>query len=143
MATFVLVPNPKVLAVQVVVFVAGYYAIKKLFVEPYMIIRDKREALTVGNKDEAVRALEEGASIATRIEARLAAVGAEAKQSRERKRDEALARRDSLISSAQEAARAEVAKVEGLIAADLASERSKIPNIISTLTDEVYALALA
>ena len=143
MATFVLVPNPTVLAAQLGLFVVGYGVIKRFFVEPYMIIRDKREALTVGNKDEASRAIIECAAIATRIEVGLAAVSAEVKKTREITRDKALARRDSVVAAAQESARSEVAKVEQLIAADLTAERAKIPSIIKMLTDEVYALALA
>ena len=143
MATFEIVPHPAVLLVQVGVFLAGTVVVKKLFVEPYMALRDKREALTIGNKDEATRALAESDAIATRLEQRLAALTLDMKQAREKSRDEALTRRDAVIAAAQVEARNEVAKVETLVAADLAAERTKIPSIINKLTEEVYALALA
>ena len=43
MASLELVPHPDVLVVQAGVFLANFVVVKKLLVEPYLTVRDKRE----------------------------------------------------------------------------------------------------
>lgn len=143
MASLNLVPNPPVLAVQAVVFLTGLVVVKKLFVEPYMTLRDKREALTVGSKDEAQKLLQETDRISQEITAKLNAAIIDAKQAREKVRDAALTKRNAALSAAEGESKQLVQQVEAQIKQDLAAEKAKVPAIVKSLTDEVYKLALA
>lgn len=143
MAALNLVPNPSVLIVQVGVFLVNMAVVKKLFVEPYLVVRERREALTVGSKDEATRALAECETITQAIEARIVATATEAKKERERLRNAALEKRAAVLAAANAETQKTVEAVEQQIRQDLVAERAKVPSIVASLTDEVYKLALA
>ncbi len=143
MASLNLVPNPPVLAVQAVIFLTSLVVVKKLFVEPYLELRDKREKLTVGSKDQALRLLEETDRVSLDITSKLNAAITEAKQAREKIRDAAIEKRTSALSAAEGESRKFLAEVETQIKQDLAQEKAKVPAIVKSLTDEVYKLALA
>jgi F0F1-type ATP synthase membrane subunit b/b' len=138
-----LVPNPPVLAVQAVVFLAGLVVVKKLFVEPYLSVRDKREKLTVGSKDEAQKLLQDADRVAADVAARIGQAVEEAKKARGVTRDAALAQRQTTLSAAEADGKKLVAEVEKQVQQDLAQEKAKVPAIVKSLTDEVYKLALA
>lgn len=143
MASLNLVPNPPVLAVQAVVFLTGLVVVKKLFVEPYLTLRDKREVLTVGSKDEAQKLLQETDRISQEITAKLNVAISDAKQAREKIRDAALTKRNAALGAAEGESKKLVQEVENQIKQDLAAEKAKVPAIVKNLTEEVYKLALA
>jgi F0F1-type ATP synthase membrane subunit b/b' len=143
MASLNLVPNPPVLAVQAAIFLTGLVVVKKLFVEPYLTVRDKREKLTLGSKDEAQKLLAECDRISQDITAKLNQAVADAKQARDKVREAALAKRQTALSAAEGDSKKLVAEVENQIKQDLAAEKAKVPAIVKSLTDEVYKLALA
>lgn len=143
MASLNLVPNPPVLAVQAVIFLTGLFVVKKLFVQPYLELRDKREKLTVGSKDEAQKLLLETERVSQDIAAKLNAAITEAKQAREKTRDAALQKRQTALSAAEGDSKKLVQEVETQIKQDLAAEKAKVPAVVKSLTDEVYKLALA
>jgi F0F1-type ATP synthase membrane subunit b/b' len=143
MATLNLIPNPMVLGAQVGVFLANFVAVKKLFVEPYLSVRDRRQALTVGSQDEAAKALAKSEELTSQIERQLVAAASEAKAEREKIRDKALAKRSSLLAVAEADAKEKVAAVEREIQGEVKAETAKIPAVVQTLTDEVYRLAMA
>ena len=62
MSSLNLVPNPTIMAIQAGLFVANFVAVKKLLLEPYLKVYDQRQDLTVGNKTEAIKILEENES---------------------------------------------------------------------------------
>ena len=142
MATLNLIPNPMVLGAQIGVFYLNFIAVKKLFVEPYLSVRDRRQALTFGSKDEATKALVSCDRISKDIESRYISSATEAKVDREQIREQAQIARQALIIAAEKDAKAEVANVETQIRAELVAEKEKIPGVIKALSDEVYKLAL-
>lgn len=143
MASLNLVPNPPVLAVQAVVFLVGLAVVKKLFVEPYLSVRDKREKLTVGNKDEAQKLFQEAERVAQDVTTRISVAVDEAKKARGKTRDAAIAKRQAALAVAEGESKQLIAAVEKQIQQDLAEEKAKVPAIVKSLTDEVYKLALA
>jgi F0F1-type ATP synthase membrane subunit b/b' len=143
MAAVNLVPNPAVLVVQAGVFLVNLVLVKKLYVEPYLRVRDRREAMTVGSRDEAARALAECDTVAQALEARLNAAMTDAKKARDRVREAALTKRTDMLSAAEAEARQAVDAVERQIQQEVATERAKVPAVVASLTDEVYKLALA
>lgn len=143
MASLNLVPDPEVLVVQAGIFLVALGVVKKLFVEPYLKVRERREAATVGSKDEAARALVECDTLSSQIEDRLTGTALEAKAARAKVNAAALGKRDGIVATATTEANAIVAAVERQIQAELAGELAKVPAVVAQLTDEVYKLALA
>lgn len=142
MATLNLIPNPSVLGAQIGVFLVNYVAVKKLFVEPYLAVRARRAALTLGSQDEAHRALAQSDKITKAIDEKFLACAAEAKSVRESLKERAQVERDRLLASAESAAKAEIASVESKIREELATERARIPEVMKSLSDQLYHLAL-
>ena len=142
MASLNLVPNPPVLIVQAGIFLANLAIIKKLYVDPYLTVRDRRDALTLGNKDAAAAALQEAEATQQKIAHVLAGAVDAAKKSRETVRLAAIEKRNGILGLAEAEAKAVVQAVEKQIQAELAAEKAKVPAIVAALTQEVYQLAL-
>jgi F0F1-type ATP synthase membrane subunit b/b' len=143
MATLNLIPNPPVLAVQAGIFLLNIVVVKKLMLEPYLKIRDRRDQLTVGSKDSAEKATREADTATAEIHTRLTGAATEAKAEREKLREVALERKATIVTKAEAEARATVAAAETEIKQAMAQEKTKVPAIVKQLTDEVYRLALA
>ena len=143
MATLNLIPNPPVLAVQAVIFFINYLIVKKLFVAPFLKVKDRRDKLTSGNKGEATRMLAEAETLSLKINERLQATFDAAKVDREKIREAAVSKRNVLLESAEKDSRTQIEAVEVQIQRDLAQERAKIPGVVAQLTDDVYRIALA
>ena len=120
-----LVPNPTVLAVQAGVFLTNLVVVKKLFVEPYLSVRDRRDALTVGSKDEAQKFLAESERIALELQARIQTAAEEAKKEREKSREAAMVKRQAALAAASADAKKLIEQVEKQIQQDLTDEKAK------------------
>lgn len=143
MAAINLIPNPTVLAVQAGIFLVNIVIVKKLLLEPYLKVRDRRDQLTIGSKDAAERASRDAEAAATEISQALTQTSIEAKAAREKLREAALVKKTSIVSQAEAEAKATIAAAEQEIARNLEQEKTKIPAIVKQLTEEVYRLALA
>ena len=142
MANLDLIPKLPVLAVQAGIFVANLGIMKKLFMDPYLKVREAQDGMTVGSQGDASRLLAEADRVSSDVNARLLAAMADAKGAREKVRAHALTTRQSLLEEAQALARQELDKVEAAIKGQLQSEREKVPNIVASLSNEVYNIAL-
>ena len=142
MASLNLVPNSPVLVVQAGIFLANLAIIKKLYVDPYLTVRDRRDALTLGNKDAAMAALDQAEATQQKITTTLSNAADAAKKSRDSLRAIAIEKRNVILAAAESEAKAEIDAVEKRIQSELAAEKAKIPAIVVLLTQEVYQLAL-
>jgi F0F1-type ATP synthase membrane subunit b/b' len=142
MATLNLIPNPVVLGAQIGVFLVNYAVVKKLFVEPYLTVRARRNSLTVGSQEEATNAAVESDKIAKLIESRFVACAADAKSQREGLRERAQTDRDGLLAKAEAEAKSVIAEVERRIRDELATERAKVPEVINSLSEQLYQQAV-
>lgn len=143
MSTLNLIPNPPVLAVQAGIFLLNIFIVKKLILEPYLKVRDRRYALTIGSKEAAERASRDAESVASFIAAAITKTTGDVKNEREKIRDAALQKKAAIVASAEADAKAAIAAAEQEIRQDLAQEKLKIPAIVNQLADDVYRLALA
>lgn len=142
MASLNLIPNPSVLAVQTGLFLANIYVIKKLIVEPYMVVREQRDRLTVGSKDEAEHAIEESKKVFEYIKDALHSASLKVKDEREGLRQNALMQRKEIISAAEQEAKAEINDISQQIQKTLEVEKQKIPAVVQGLTTDVYSALL-
>lgn len=142
MAQLVLVPNPVVLAVQAGVFLANVVVIKKLMLEPYLAVRDRREKLTQGNRDEAGAIVTRCEALATDINQRLVTTAQAAQKAKESIRNAALEKRNALLAAAEAESRATIEKMAAEVKQTLAAERAKVPQVVQQLTQQVFQLAV-
>lgn len=143
MASLNLIPNPSVLAVQAGVFMANVVVVKKLFVDPYLKVRDARDNATQGSKEEADRLYSKSETLAEEIQQKITQASAEARQTREGIRQDAIAKRRKIMQEAESEARQKVDEVEQRIKSELAEQQKRIPEIVGQLTDEVYSATVS
>jgi F0F1-type ATP synthase membrane subunit b/b' len=137
-AGFEIAPNPTVLLAQAVIFAANLVVVKKLFIAPYLRVRDERDSLTVGSKDAADKAVVEAELIGNGIDERIVAASEVARREREVLRQTALEKRQALLEAAEAEGKRTIAEMEKQIQQDLMTERQKIPAIVAELSTQVY-----
>ncbi len=140
MAQLNLAPEPAIVAIQIGVFLANMVIVKKLFVDPYLRMRSKREAMTSGSKADATRLLYECDEIANKLQESIDSAAAAAASERERIKLQATKKRTEIIHAAEAKAKAELESVASRVKEELADQRRLLPKFITNLTDEVFAL---
>ncbi len=142
MAELHITPNPIVIAAQAGIFLANFVVVKKLILNPYLKVRDLRDKLTLGNREEAAATLGKCDSIAKQIEEKLVASSSDAKKLRDDIRTKATAESSDFLAAAEKDARSVIDAVQKDVAAEVTSEKAKIPDVVKRLTDEVFTLAV-
>lgn len=142
MAQLVLLPNPVVMAVQAGVFLAGAAIIKKLMVEPYLKVRDRREKLTIGNQGEAAAILERCEQIASDINKKITAANRLAHEDKDAIEKQAMAKRNEIVAAAESEARKILDAMAADIQDEIAKEKAKVPEVVKQLTEQVYQIAV-
>jgi F0F1-type ATP synthase membrane subunit b/b' len=140
MAQLNLSPVPTVVAIQIGVFIVNMMIVKKLFLDPYMRLRAKRDALTSGSKADASRLLYECDEIARKVQDSIDSAASVAASERERIKTAAAKKRAEIIHAAELKAKAEFEAVSSSINEELAEQRRLLPKVITSLTDELFAL---
>jgi len=143
MATLELIPKVPVLIVQTGVFLANIVVVKKLFVDPYLKLQDRRDAMTIGNQEGATKILAECESITRNVTTKLEAAYAEAAAAREVVRTNTLAKKTEMLKTAEAESRAYVEAIEKDIQQEVAREKQKIPAIVDSLTQEFFEQTLS
>jgi F0F1-type ATP synthase membrane subunit b/b' len=143
MATLELIPKVPVLIVQTGVFLANIVVVKKLFVDPYLKLQDRRDAMTIGNQEGATKILSECEQITRSVTTKLESAYAEAAARREVVRATTLAKKTEMLRTAETEARAYVEAIEKDIQQEVAREKQKIPAIVNSLTQEFYDQTLS
>jgi F0F1-type ATP synthase membrane subunit b/b' len=143
MATLELIPKVPVLIVQTGVFLANIVVVKKLFVDPYLKLQDRRDAMTIGNQEGATKILAECETITRNVTTKLEAAYAEAAAAREVVRASTLTKKTEMLKAAEAEARAYVEAIEKDIQQEVAREKQKIPAIVNSLTQEFYEQTLS
>lgn len=142
MASLNLVPNPSVMIVQTGIFLANFVIIKKLFLEPYLKVSDKRAAVTTGGVKDADSIVKSNLESQARIDSKMSDVRDEAAKLRQLAQSEAQKEATSIVSAAEVDARLTVSAVREEIQQNSAEERQKIPAIVEELTGTVFQKVL-
>ena len=142
MAELSLVPNVSVIAVQTVVFLTNLVVVKKLFVEPYLTLKDRRDKLTTGSQSDAAALTLANEQAVIKIETAIQTAAREASKARELLRQEASVKRSTIIKQAEAEAAATISSVTKQIADDLNEQKSSVPGLVKQLTAEVYQVAI-
>lgn len=132
-------PDPIVLGVQAVIFLANMFIVKKLMLEPYLSVRNRRDAQTGGNLDTAQKLQREAEELEAKITERMRAAHKDAAQVREGIKKEAMEKRASVLAKAESEAKAEQSRIETAIAANLKEERARQDQSIKSISDQFFA----
>ncbi len=138
MSSLNLEPNPTIMAVQAGLFVMNFVAVKKLFLDPYLKVYDKRQNLTVGSQSEAKELASKNETVFSQIQSTLQEANEEAGKIRDNVNRIALEKRSELVSQAEVEAKNLVSKIESEIAEVKSEERPKIPQIIEQLSESIF-----
>lgn len=142
MAGLNLTPDPTALGTQAVIFLGAVFVVKKLMVEPYLAVQEKRDRSTVGSKAEAADLQRKNEELIAEIERRYQVAAGEAKDIRNSILKIAVEKKDTILAEASKKASAIVDDVRNRIKADLAEEKSRVPAIVADLSQVVYEKTL-
>ena len=134
-----LTPDPVLLGTQAVIFLANMLVVKKLILEPYLMVRSRREAATGGSQDEALKLSQEALAMEAKITERMRAEHKEATMAREAIKAKAMSERSAKLANAEASAKQAQVKIEQEIAQNLSEERANKEASIKTIADNFFA----
>jgi len=142
MAGLNLVPNPAVLLVQSGIFLTTLYAVKKLFITPYLSVREKRQSVTVGAHSGAEKLNADARSTQEHIDKKMSAVIEESKQTLSMTKQEINEEKNKIIEQARKESAEIVEHMRQQLTKELAEERAKVPAVVNQLTEAVFNKAM-
>lgn len=134
MSSLNLSPNPVIMAATAGVFIANLIAVKKLFLEPYLKVRDQRIKATFGNQAAAEQLEVENTRATDKIRDRIAQASLEARNFRDSSLATAKQKRDELLAAASKEATDVVTAMRGDLVKELAEQRQAVPAIVQQLS---------
>ncbi len=138
MADLSLIPNPQIMAIQTGVFLANLYVVKKLMLEPYLKVKEKRIELTIGNKESAQIVLKECEEKTEEIQTKVNSALNAASDNRKKVRSEALEKKENIVTQATQQASGHLEKMRQQMQVEIAKEKEKIESTVSRLTGELF-----
>ena len=132
-------PDPIVLGIQAAIFLANMFVVKKLMLEPYLAVRNRRDAKTGGSQDVAQKLQSEAQELETKITERMRSAHKEAATVREAIKKDAMDKRAAVLAKAEGEAKAEQAKIEEAISANIKEERARQAETVRAISDQFFA----
>jgi F0F1-type ATP synthase membrane subunit b/b' len=134
-----LVPNPTILAIQSGIFFTAIYTVKKLYLDPYLKLKEKRLNATVGNQQSAAQLLADNHKKLEQITASVKKGVHTAMETSEAIRKTSSAEKDKILQEADKAAKQSLDEIRTEISSELKTEKTKLPDVVKQLTEQVYA----
>ncbi|MGE0171641.1 MAG: hypothetical protein AB7T49_02600 [Oligoflexales bacterium] len=138
MSNLNLLPNPAVLAFQSAVFLSSVVVVKKLFLTPYLKIRDRKFAATQGTQESALRYVSENETMAANLEGKLDSTRTVIRDETQKILDQAKNQRDILIKNAEQVAKSYIDETVKNLTADFNAEKAKIPELVKSMVPGLY-----
>lgn len=142
MADFNLVPVPRVLLVQVGIFIANTVIVKKLLIDPYLKLKAKRLDYTERKQAAATARFttleQELVALRATRRSRLSALA----QLRRKKYEQARARREELIVAATQEAEAAIKQAKAQLRKEFDSAQAELDSTVGVLSQEMFDLLL-
>jgi len=130
--------NPTAIAAHAVVFITSIGVVKKLYVDPYMKLRDKRDHATINQKARAQDLVLQNEELGSEIHAKFEKAKDEIHQVVDVKRNEMKERREEILALSNQKARELLEKVRTEIGDIMKQEEQKLTTAIPALTDELF-----
>ena len=142
MADFNLVPVPRVLLVQVGIFIANTIVVKKLLIDPYLKLKAKRLDYTERKQAAATARFatleQELTELRATRRSRLSALA----QLRRKKYEQARARREELIVAATQEAEAAIKQAKEQLRREFDTAQAELDSTVGALSQEMFDLLL-
>lgn len=143
MSSLHLVPNPTIIAVQAGVFLANFVIVKKFYLDPYLKITGKREAMTDGSQEESASIEKKNAETSARMERQLRELNEHTHEHRARLNAEADDKSSKILQLAENEAESIIAGVQEEIKLAVEKESANIPETVEELTSAIYKQTLS
>ena len=138
MSSLNLTPNPVIIAAQTAIFLLNAFVIKKLILQPYLEVLNKRRALTSGKTKKADELMAEVARGRKTIQDRLAEAGQKAFNLVQEAKAEAEAKRRQQFESAKAAADQHILAKKQEIKSELENELKRTKTASSEMIKNVF-----
>ncbi|NRA43538.1 MAG: hypothetical protein HRU09_01145 [Oligoflexales bacterium] len=142
MASLNLVPNTGLVLIQAGIFITNLIAVKKLMVEPYLKLRDKRVAQTSGGQEEAKKIVTQCQQTSESIESQVNQAYEEVKDFRVTTKGSASQKQHKLVTDAKEEAKTYLDDIHKKLEEDMHLQQQKVPQLVTGLVDETFAAVL-
>jgi F-type H+-transporting ATPase subunit b len=127
--------------IQLVCFLVCYIALTELIFKPYMRAFHKREQLTIGNEESAIRIIEESEALQHEYEQKMRLLNTEIKSVYEQRRLQGLKEQEQLIKKAREQASSLLVESRGRVTAEVqAAHKSlmaEVPAVSSAIASRL------
>ncbi len=138
MSQFNLIPNPTIVGIQFCIFMFVLVLIKNLFIKPYKLLREKRQALTIGTKQEGERLFEENQNIMNSIDSSIKEGQEKAKSIYQEISGASKAESEKLVTESEKNMQQELSELQSQIRADVESIGNEIKVASEKISKEVY-----
>lgn len=139
MSQFNLMPNPTIVGVQFCIFMFVLVLIKNLFIKPYKLLREKRQALTIGTKQEGERLFAENQSILNSIESSLKEGQEKAKSIYQEISSTSKTEAEKIVLDSEKNMQHELQELQAQIRSDVSSIGEEIKVASNKISKEVYS----
>lgn len=143
MADFNLVPVPRVLVVQMVIFLANTWLVKKLMIDPYLRLRAKRLDYTERKREQANQRFIEVERQLSELEARRQAKLNELAELRRQKQTQAQSQREEIIRTARQQADKEIRRTKDALNNEFQQAQSQLAEVGDQLGKQVLGKLFA
>ena len=142
MAALNLTPDAGLVLTQAGIFLANLYVVKKLMLEPYIKLRDKRHMSTHGGQEEATKALQEVEAQSQIVNMKISQALEQAKAIREKSKSDAKTKQHEIVEKAKVESKSRLEAVSQDIKSNLEQEFKKVPDLVKSMTNEVFSAVL-
>ena len=134
-----LVPELPVFIGHSILFLANIAVVHKLFVKPYLELKNKRLAVTSGSESQAMMLINTARASALEVDVRLAAAFSETAAFRAEKRANAQLQKSKIVELAESELESEMETFKRELKEEIALKRSELSSIIDKLTHDAVA----
>ncbi len=138
MSSLNIAPNPKAVALLLIIFLANILIIKKLILESFLKLKKHRDALTTGSVAETKKIQQQNEILQKTIESKKKEAILEAQKISEIMISEAGKKQEELTREAQNKASAFLLEIRKGIQGDLLNQRMSIKEKAQQLSDVFY-----
>lgn len=134
-----MIPDPKVIVAQGAIFLTSVYVVKKLFVDPYLHLVQRRESLTTGSQNYAESLRKELAEKSKKIDLELKNAYQEASNLKAKAKKAAVEQTESQVSKVSSEVKDFIDGYRKEVASELSTEMSKVPGAVAELAPSLYS----
>lgn len=130
--------DPQILLIQSAIFLTNVVVIKKLMLDPYVLLRQKRDSETIGKEKQTMEAQKELVEKEVRYSDKIKSALSQAKLQKEQKRQGYLKQQKAEIDALKADVDSMIQKSREALRSQIQEEKAKIPDLVKKLAAEVY-----